>query len=108
MHYQPSETFDFSSVEYDMIFTSPPYFMLERYENMPVYKSKQDFLDTFFLPVIRRAWEGLKTGGIMALNMPKEMYEALDMNATETLEMPIANRFGGKSRSENIYVWRKV
>jgi hypothetical protein len=107
MHYQPSETFDFTSIQYDMIFTSPPYFMLERYENMPKYKSKQDFLDTFFLPVIRMAWENLKEGGTMVLNMPCEMYNALEMEATEILQMPIASRFGGKLRSENIYVWRK-
>jgi len=113
MHFQPSETFDYSIVDYDMIFTSPPYFMIERYENMPTYKSKAEFLDTFFRPVIQKSWEHLKTGGHMCLNMPVEMYEAIkDMlpPLLETLEMRISSRFSKtskKRRSEPIYIWKK-
>jgi len=48
--FQPSETVDFSRFTYDLIFTSPPYFMLEEYEKMPTYTSKANFLERFLSP----------------------------------------------------------
>ncbi len=60
MIFAPSETVDFSKFKYDLIFTSPPYFTLEEYENMPNYGSKQGFLDKFFIPVILSAWKNKK------------------------------------------------
>lgn len=113
IHYQPAETFDFSSVKYDMIFTSPPYFCIEKYEHMPLYDSKEDFLARFFYPVIEGAWASLTEGGHMVLNMPEEMYFCIkDMlpPIKETLMMPIGNRFSKFSnvkRAELIYVWEK-
>jgi hypothetical protein len=40
MIFKPSEQVDFSKYDYDLVFTSPPYFMIERYERMPAYQSK--------------------------------------------------------------------
>jgi len=113
MYFQSSETFDFSTVEYDMVFTSPPYFMIERYECMPHYKSKAEFLSVFFRPVIQNVWENLKTKGYLCLNMPEAMYEAIaDMLPVlhDTLQMPLSNRFAKTStqkRTESIFVWQK-
>lgn len=113
IHYQPAETFDFSTVNYDMIFTSPPYFTLEKYQNMPEYASKSDFLERFFYPVIRSSWESLMQGGHLVLNMPEEMYLSVkDLPPVkEILKMPIASRFSKFSkekRHECIYVWQKL
>ena len=122
--FQPSETVDFSTFTYDLIFTSPPYFTLEEYENMPEYGSKEGFLDTFFRPVVLHAWAHLKSSGHMALNMPKEMYDAIKgllPKVWKRIQMPISNRhptdavegrrIGEKdsgARSETIYVWKKI
>ena len=120
--FKPSEKVDFSKFNYDLIFTSPPYFMIEEYEKMPAYESKQNFLNTFFVPVIHSAWNGLIPGGNMALNMPEEMYEAIKEflpKVKRELILPLSNRhpvntakgstFGkeDKSRHELIYVWHK-
>lgn len=124
LHFQPAETVDFSKFQgkYDLVFTSPPYFMLEEYEKMPAYKTKEGFLRIFFIPTVLAAWKYLPRGGHLALNMPKEMYDAIRHELPplhETIKMPIANRhprnvsrkqeFGqiDKERSELIYVWRK-
>ena len=113
IYFQPSESFDFSTVQYDMIFTSPPYFMIEKYEHMPEYISKADFLNRFFIPTVTNAWEHLAINGHMCLNMPHDMYEAIKdilPPLLETLDMPIASRFTKFSkakRCEHIYVWRK-
>jgi hypothetical protein len=122
LHFQPSEQVKFNRFQYDLVFTSPPYFMIEEYEKMPHYKDKQDFLETFFIPVVKSAWDNLLTGGHMALNMPAEMYEAVRslLPAIKAAwELPLSNRHPvnaakqallgseDKERHELIYVWRK-
>jgi hypothetical protein len=121
--FQPSETVDVSKFNYDLVFTSPPYFMLEEYEKMPAYGSKEGFLDKFFRPVVKNAWTHLQTGGHMALNMPKEMYDAIKDDLPplhKRLQLPVMSRHPvnaatGKEigetdkgqRTEGIYVWKK-
>jgi hypothetical protein len=122
MIFKPSEQIDFSKFKYDLIFTSPPYFMLEEYEKMPAYSSKQDFLDRFFIPVVMSVWKHLLPGGNMALNMPDEMYQAVKgmlPKIKKTLKLPLSNRHPtdaskqdtlgvhNKERHELIYVWHK-
>lgn len=122
MIFKPSEQVDFSKFKYDLVFTSPPYFMIEEYETMPAYKSKQEFLDIFFIPVTMSAWNNLLPGGNMALNIPEEMYEAIKPHLPKikrTFELPLSNRHPtnsssgsklgkeNKERHELIYVWHK-
>jgi len=122
MMFMPSEQIDFSKFKYDLVFTSPPYFMIEEYEKMPQYESKQNFLNTFFTPVINKVWDHLMLGGNMALNMPEEMFEAIkDMlpKVKKTLVLPLSNRHPinavkeakigttNKERHELVYVWHK-
>ena len=110
--------------KYDLVFTSPPYFMLEEYEKMPAYGSKEGFLEKFFVPVVLSAWGGLMKGGNMALNMPEDMYKAvkdvLPVKATR-LVLKLQDRHAGaavragkgdhdikgSSSKEYIYVWAK-
>jgi 16S rRNA G966 N2-methylase RsmD len=120
--YTPSEQVDFSKYKYDLIFTSPPYFMIEEYEKMPMYKSKQDFLETFFIPVTMASWAHLQPGGNMALNIPEEMYDAIKdilPKIKRTFLLPLSNKHPvntvksqklgkeDKERHEFIYVWHK-
>lgn len=123
MIFRPSESVDFSKIDYDLVFTSPPYFMLEEYERMPAYGSKEAFLEKFFRPVVLSAWRNLRVGGHMALNMPKEMYDAVKgilPPIWKRMRLPIMDRHAADAasgtmigtkdkgvRSEGIYVWRK-
>jgi 16S rRNA G966 N2-methylase RsmD len=121
--FQPSETVDFSKYKYDLVFTSPPYFMIEEYEKMPQYGSKEGFLDKFFRPVVTNVWKNLQSPGYMALNMPKEMYDSVkDLLPPlhKRLRLPVMSRHPTNAakrrqigeteqgaRSEGIYVWKK-
>jgi hypothetical protein len=122
--FQPAETVNFEKFKgkYDLVFTSPPYFMIEEYERMPAYKSKEGFLQIFFVPTVLAAWKYLPRGGHLALNMPEEMYEAIKPHLPkrhQLLKMPLANRHPtnaskkqglgeeDKERFEYIYVWKK-
>jgi hypothetical protein len=122
MTFKPSETADFSTLKYDLVFTSPPYFTIEEYEKMPEYGSKQGFLDIFFKPVTLNAWRYLRPGGAMALNMPSEMYDAVKgllPRLAKRFRMPLKNRHPrnaaaqrslgstNTSAEEYIYVWYK-
>ena len=123
MTFKPAETVDFSKFTYDLIFTSPPYFMLEEYEKMPEYGSEQGFLETFFQPTVENAWKHLLPGGHMALNMPKKMFDAVKHllpPVWKRFQLPVKNRYasnaasgrqpgasGASALSETIYVWKK-
>lgn len=121
--FKPSETVDFSKYKYDLVFTSPPYFMIEEYERMPEYGSKEAFLEKFFKPVVKNAWTHLQSPGFLALNMPKEMYDAVKGDLPKLhkrMRLPVMSRHPVNAatrrkigeteqgaRSEGIYVWKK-
>ncbi|NDG27704.1 MAG: hypothetical protein EB120_11095 [Proteobacteria bacterium] len=129
MIFQPSETVkDFKAeiaggAKYDLVFTSPPYFTLEKYEGMPKYAGKEGFLTEFLGPVVERSWKGLELGGYMALNMPSFMYDAVKDSLPPLWgkrKLGIAARHGSdagagraitkkseKKAFEWIYIWKK-
>ena len=118
MTFMPSEKADFSKLKYDLVFTSPPYFTIEQYEQMPDYKTKEGFLQTFFIPVALNAWRFLRPGGNMALNMPEEMFDALKSHIPQRakrIPMVLKNRHPAAAKQhdtnteakEYIYVWHK-
>lgn len=76
MIWEPAESMDYSPWhgKVDLIFTSPPYFNLERYSNEPTQSSvsfqKLDkWLEGFLFETLRRSIRCLKSGGHLALNV---------------------------------------
>jgi hypothetical protein len=122
MIFKPSESVDFSRFKYDLVFTSPPYFMIEGYEKMPAYASKAAFLDVFFRPVVEKAWASLAVGGHLALNMPAEMYDAIRLclpPLAGRVELALAGRHATNAAAgkrlgtsdpykEYTYIWKKT
>lgn len=113
IYFEDSSKVDFSKFDYDFVFTSPPYFsnnnILERYENMPNYKDKDEFLLNFLFPVIENVLKHLKNDGIMALNVNKEMYDELKKvigKATSKRILNISSR-NTINYKEYIYIWEK-
>ena len=112
MIFDYSENVDFSKFKYDLVFTSPPYFSIEKYKDMKDY-SKESFIDDFFKIVIKNVWKHLQKGGTMALNMPKEMEEIVETvivyKKKESIKMPIQNRnyTSNVKNHEYIYCWTK-
>lgn len=86
----------------DLVFTSPPYYDLERYGYENAYFSAQDWEDRFLRTLVSKAYQVLKSGGVLALNVPAKpvsgycildrvMKLALEsgFDFLETLYMPI-------------------
>jgi hypothetical protein len=71
---QPAEEVDIPKESFDTVFTSPPYFNIERYtqednQSWKRYKKLNDWLNGFLFPVLEKSWRGLKSGGDMVINI---------------------------------------
>lgn len=60
--------------EPDLVFTSPPYFIIERYskdstQSWQRYKKIDSWLSKFLFPVIKMSWDILSVNGHMAINI---------------------------------------
>lgn len=60
------------TADYDLVFTSPPYFDLEIYNNDPAqsivkYPGLKEWLEKFMYPSLTKAWRALRSGGRLAL-----------------------------------------
>jgi hypothetical protein len=71
-----AENFDFSTTKkkFDFIFTSPPYFNIEKYtqeenQSWKKYRKFDVWLNDFLFATLKNAWEQLEEGGILAINI---------------------------------------
>lgn len=69
-----AEEIDDYNSTFDLIFTSPPYFDVERYTNDPnqswkKYKQLQDWLEKFLFKAIKTGWNSLSSNGYLIINV---------------------------------------
>jgi len=100
---------DYSSLDYDTAFTSPPYYFLEKYENNIEYASKKEMNETFYKPLFAATYKYLKMGGHYILNINKEIYESVCIElfgeAHDAFSLKKSKR--QNDYTEYVYVWRK-
>ena len=74
----PAEDHDLQNFTFDMVFTSPPYFHVERYafgqneeaQSWKRYgKNIDDWLEGFLYPTLKSCWNALEDGGTMIVNI---------------------------------------
>lgn len=69
----PAETAPFPAPFADFVFTSPPYYKIEKYagalQSWAVHKGFDEWMQGFLFEMVRVAWGALLPGGIMALNI---------------------------------------
>tara|TARA_R110000796_G_scaffold19468_5_gene58412 strand:+ start:2167 stop:3111 length:945 start_codon:yes stop_codon:yes gene_type:complete len=112
MIWKKAETVDYSKLDYDFVFTSPPYINLEKYANMPKY-DESDFFEIFLYPTIKNSFRYLPKDKWYCLNIPIDMYKRLIKDKVlikETLRIPL-NKYhrngSGNNYNEFIYCWKK-
>lgn len=66
---------DYTKLNYDLVFTSPPYYFIQKYENNPVYENKKDMDEKFYKPIFTKTYNGLQKGGHYIINVCKEVYD---------------------------------
>jgi len=125
-HGQPFEDVDLGQLQADLVFTSPPYFSVERYsedsrQSWVRYRSWNDWLEGFLEPLIRKSWTHLRPGCVMAINtknvrIGRQAYpiaqelqtraQRVGFQLEDTWNIPLG--FLGKMRStEPLFVFRK-
>ncbi len=66
----PAEEVDFSSLgRFDCVVTSPPYFGVEVYRHQPRYRDYEDWIATFFFPVLRSLARHIDPDGVICINI---------------------------------------
>lgn len=109
MIFENALTIDYSELDYDLVFTSPPYYFIQKYENNTEYISKKEMDELFYKPLFSNTYKNLKANGIYALNINKEVYE----NVCIQLFGPAHDSYPyKKSKRQNnydeiVYVWKK-
>jgi len=88
----PAEDADLGDREFDFVFTSPPYFDIERYskeetQSWKRYKRKEEWLNLFFLSTLKKSWDHLKEGGRIAINIADKGHSRGDVNVEICLPM---------------------
>lgn len=111
MYYSDAVTFDYSKLPpYDMVFTSPPYYFLEKYSHCQYCDQKKSIMDVdFYKPLFSRSYEHLMDGGHMILNVNQEIYErnCVPLFGKAHFIHPLKKSKRQNNYKECIYVWKK-
>jgi len=101
---------DYSTLQYDFVFTSPPYYFIQKYENNPEYKSKKEMDEKFYVPLFTNTYKNLQLNGVYALNINKEVYENVCMSIFGPAHdiYPYKKSKRQNNYDEIVYVWYKV
>tara|TARA_R110000787_G_scaffold282601_1_gene394559 strand:+ start:517 stop:1434 length:918 start_codon:yes stop_codon:yes gene_type:complete len=70
---------DYTTIDADIVMTSPPYSNMEKYEECPLWKSDDDFYTTFMIPLFKKLDEETNCR-VYCINVSPKMYKALINN----------------------------
>jgi hypothetical protein len=104
---------DYSRLTYDLVLTSPPYYNIETYgkTDSEHIKSKQEWNESFYVPIVQKTFKHLQRGGYYCLNVPVEIYKTAVLPTLgkpfKKIELRHAQRGQQQMYHEFIYVWKK-
>jgi len=75
IYFKDSAKVNYTKFNYDMVFTSPPYYNIEQYKHMPEYKNREHWVETFLNPMIEKSYQSLQKQGTFIININKDGYE---------------------------------
>lgn len=129
---KPAEEVDIEKNAFDTIFTSPPYFNVERYtqesnQSWKKYKKLDMWLEEFLFNVLEKCWQGLKKDGHLIINISdvysghkvnqicdpmNEFIKKLGGTYVNGMGMRMAKRPNSKSHKDGVFVepiwiWKK-
>jgi hypothetical protein len=68
---------DFSTINYDLVLTSPPYVNMEEYEHMKLWKTTTDFNESFMNPIFINVYDNIRADGHVCINISPNMWQSL-------------------------------
>ena len=101
--------FDYTTIIYDTVFASPPYYSIEKYPNSVNYDSKQDMNEKFYKPLFTNTYNGLQDGGHYIINVCKEVYDKVlkELLGEAHESFPLKKSKRQNDYTEMVYVWIK-
>ena len=114
MLWQDCLSVDFSTLDYDFVFTSPPYYNKEVYEHMTPFTSKKQFYIDFLIPMLEKSLRHIKKNGWVCINVNPEYYEELTQigfrkaDRIETFVQSTSKLKDGSSKLEYVYCWKNA
>jgi 16S rRNA G966 N2-methylase RsmD len=101
--------FNYSTINYDTVFSSPPYYFIEKYDNNNLYTSKTEMDEKFYKPLFTKTYNGLKNGGHYIINICKEIYEKVlkEILGEANDFFPLKKSKRQNDYTEFVYVWVK-
>ena len=105
---------DYSKLNYDMVFTSPPYYNVEIYRGTD-RMTEEEWNKEFYRPLFTKTWKHLKNGGHYIINVPSSVYEnvLIDLLGEADELIPLGNKRSMAKKlkqaeyKESMYVWVK-
>jgi hypothetical protein len=108
--FQDALSVDYSKLSYDLVLTSPPYYNIELYSGIRE-RTKEEWNERFYKPLLSITWKNLKLGGHYCLNVPDEVYRTVCIplfgRADTFIPMNKTTRKANETYKEFIYVWNK-
>jgi 16S rRNA G966 N2-methylase RsmD len=105
--FQDALTVDYSGLIYDTVFTSPPYYFLEKYQHNVGYKSKAEMDELFYKPIFSITYQHLQPGGYYIINVCKEVFDKILLPLfgppIEVFSLKKSQR--QNNYNEMVYVW---
>ena len=100
---------DYSKFKYDFVFTSPPYYFIQKYENNVEYETKREMDEKFYKPLFTNTYNGLQPGGYYIINVCKEVYEnvLIKLFGKAHENYPYKKSKRQNDYNEIVYVWQK-
>jgi len=100
---------DYNNLYYDFVFTSPPYYFIQKYENNIDYISKREMDELFYKPIFKKVFDGLQNDGYFIINVCKEVYENVlkNMFGNANEIYPYKKSKRQNDYNEIVYVWKK-
>jgi len=106
---------------YDLIFTSPPYYNIEKYtknknQSLNNYSEEEQWYNQFLLKVLKKVWDVLIIGGVMAININQKKNDKYVNWMVRDVNKFINAKYLGVisyckedySNPQPIFIWKKL
>jgi hypothetical protein len=109
MYWENAVDFDYASIKYDMVITSPPYYNIEIYSNQPKYTSKTEWNELFYKPIFYNIFENLQDNGVLCINSCEDAYLAIStVLGPAHFKFPFKKYNRNNNYKEYFYIWKKL
>ena len=110
MRFENALDTDYASLPpYDLVFTSPPYYFIQKYPHNVGYVNKDEMDEKLYRPLFSRTFEHLQPGGHYVLNVSGEVYERVCVPLWGRAHEETIYRKSKRQNQyqERVFIWRK-